>query len=287
MFDAGEVGEDEVKGMPAVNYTFDDVFAIHDFYLPGTEIELPALERTGYTFLGWEVKVIPSDDVANYADADAEKTLVEAGKYTITEGGAIFTAQWKINTYNVTFDSNGGSAVESQQVDYRAKVTKPAEPTREGYHFMGWFNGDKEWNFDEDTMGAGDMTLTAKWEINEYTVSFDSKGGTKVDSQIVKHGDTADKPSNPRRNGYVFKGWYLDGQKFDFSTPITGDTTLTARWATKTSGGSNSSSDTTTKDNGKTVKSGKTFDGGIALYVGLSVLSATGSALVITKKKRG
>ena len=287
MFDAGDVGEDEVKGMPAVNYTFDDVFAIHDFYLPGTEIELPALERTGYTFLGWEVKVIPSDDVANYADADAEKTLVEAGKYTITEGGAIFTAQWKINTYNVTFDSNGGSAVESQQVDYRAKVTKPAEPTREGYHFMGWFNGDKEWNFDEDTMGAGDMTLTAKWEINEYTVSFDSKGGTKVDSQIVKHGDTADKPSNPRRNGYVFKGWYLDGQKFDFSTPITGDITLTARWATKTSGGSNSSSDTTTKDNGKTVKSGKTFDGGIALYVGLSVLSATGSALVITKKKRG
>ena len=287
MFDAGDVGEDEVKGMPAVNYTFDDVFAIHDFYLPGTEIELPALERTGYTFLGWEVKVIPSDDVANYADADAEKTLVEAGKYTITEGGAIFTAQWKINTYNVTFDSNGGSAVESQKVDYRAKVTKPAEPTREGYHFMGWFNGDKEWNFDEDTMGAGDMTLTAKWEINEYTVSFDSKGGTKVDSQIVKHGDTADKPGNPRRNGYVFKGWYLDGQKFDFSTPITGDITLTARWATKTSGGSNSSSDTTTKDNGKTVQSGKTFDGGIALYVGLSVLSATGSALVITKKKRG
>ena len=287
MFDAGDIGDDKVEGMPAVNYTYDDIFQIHDFYFAGDKIELPALERTGYTFLGWEVKVIPSDDVANYADADAEKTLVEAGKYTITEGGAIFTAQWKINTYNVTFDSNGGSAVESQQVDYRAKVTKPAEPTREGYHFMGWFNGDKEWNFDEDTMGAGDMTLTAKWEINEYTVSFDSKGGTKVDSQIVKHGDTADKPSNPRRNGYVFKGWYLDGQKFDFSTPITGDTTLTARWATKTSGGSNSSSDTTTKDNGKTVKSGKTFDGGIALYVGLSVLSATGSALVITKKKRG
>lgn len=288
MFDAGDIGEDEVKNMPKVNYTFEDgLIEIHDFYLPGTEIDLPALERTGYTFLGWEMKVIPSDDVTNYADTDAEKTVVEAGKYTITDGGAIFTAQWQINTYNVTFDSNGGSAVEPQKVDYRAKVTKPAEPTREGYHFMGWFNGDKEWNFDEDTMGAADMTLTAKWEINEYTVSFDSKGGTKVDSQIVKHGDTADKPSNPRRNGYVFKGWYLDGQKFDFSTPITGDTTLTARWATKTSGGSNSSSDTTTKDNGKTVKSGKTFDGGIALYVGLSVLSATGSALVITKKKRG
>ena len=118
-------------------------------------------------------------------------------------------------------------------------------------------------------------------------MSFDSKGGTKVDSQIVEHGSTATKPGNPHRNDYTFKGWYLDGKKFDFSTPITGDITLVARWATKTSGGSNSSSDTTTKDNGKTVQSGKTFDGGIALYVGLSVLSATGSALVITKKKRG
>lgn len=234
----------------------------------------PKPERDGYTFKGW------------YTDADC----TEGNEFNFTQGVTktmTLYAGWQVNTYVVTFDSNGGSAVESQQVDYRAKVTKPAEPTREGYHFMGWFNGDKEWNFDEDTMGAGDMTLTAKWEINEYTVSFDSKGGTKVDSQIVKHGDTADKPSNPRRNGYVFKGWYLDGEKFDFSTPITGDTTLTARWATKTSGGSNSSSDTTTKDNGKTVKSGKTFDGGIALYVGLSVLSATGSALVITKKKRG
>ena len=122
-----------------------------------------------------------------------------------------------------------------------------------------------------------------------YDVSFDSNGGTAVDTQKnVQYGTTATKPENPTREGYRFLGWFTkDGKAFDFSTPITGDITLVARWATKTSGGSNSSSDTTTKDNGKTVQSGKTFDGGIALYVGLSVLSATGSALVITKKKRG
>ena len=234
----------------------------------------PKPERDGYTFKGW------------YTDADC----TEGNEFNFTQGVTktmTLYAGWQVNTYVVTFDSNGGSAVEPQNVDYRAKVTKPVEPTREGYHFMGWFNGDKEWNFDEDTMGAGNMTLTAKWEINKYTVSFDSKGGIKVDSQIVEHGSTATKPGTPHRNDYTFKGWYLDGKKFDFSTPITGDITLVAVWATKTSGGSNSSSDTTTKDNGKTVQSGKTFDGGIALYVGLSVLSATGSALVITKKKRG
>lgn len=296
MFNAGG---DNVKNMPAVNYVYDNVAEIYDFYFAGDTFTLPTTEptRTGYTFKGWSAEVIPSENDAECYDADADADagaegekddLLKAGAtYTINNGGVKFTAQWKINTYNVTFDSNGGSAVEPQNVDYRAKVTKPAEPTREGYHFMGWFNGDKEWNFDEDTMGAGNMTLTAKWEINKYTVSFDSKGGIKVDSQIVEHGSTATKPRTPHRNDYTFKGWYLDGKKFDFSTPITGDITLVARWTTKTSGGSNSSSDTTTKDNGKTVQSGKTFDGGIALYVGLSVLSATGSALVITKKKRG
>lgn len=296
MFNAGG---DNVKNMPAVNYVYDNVAEIYDFYFAGDTFTLPTTEptRTGYTFKGWSAEVIPSENDAECYDADADADagaegekddLLKAGAtYTINNGGVKFTAQWKINTYNVTFDSNGGSAVEPQKVDYRAKVTMPAEPKREGYTFRGWFNGDKEWNFDEDTMGAGNMTLTAKWEINKYTVSFDSKGGTKVDPQVVEHGSTADKPKNPHKNDYTFKGWYLDGKKFDFSTPITGDITLVARWTTKTSGGSNSSSDTTTKDNSKTVQSGRTFDGGIALYVGLSVLSATGSALVITKKKRG
>ena len=200
---------EHVTGMPNAEYTHNAV-AVYDYYLDGETITIPDAvpERYGYDFLGWSVKAVPTEN----------DKLLKAGDTVTVDGDVVFTAQWK---------------------------------------------------------------------LKEYTVSFDSKGGTKVDSQIVEHGSTATKPGNPHRNDYTFKGWYLDGKKFDFSTPITGDITLVARWATKTSGGSNGSSDTTTKDNGKTVQSGKTFDGGIALYVGLSVLSATGSALVITKKKRG
>lgn len=200
---------EHVTGMPNAEYTHNAV-AVYDYYLDGETITIPDAvpERYGYDFLGWSVKAVPAEN----------DKLLKAGDTVTVDGDVVFTAQWK---------------------------------------------------------------------LKEYTVSFDSKGGTKVDSQIVEHGSTATKPGNPHRNDYTFKGWYLDGKKFDFSTPITGDITLVARWATKTSGGSNGSSDTTTKDNGKTVQSGKTFDGGIALYVGLSVLSATGSAWVITKKKRG
>lgn len=200
---------EHVTGMPNAEYTHNAV-AVYDYYLDGETITVPDAvpERYGYDFLGWSVKAVPAEN----------DKLLKAGDTVTVDGDVVFTAQWK---------------------------------------------------------------------LKEYTVSFDSKGGTKVDSQIVEHGSTATKPRNPHRNDYTFKGWYLDGKKFDFSTPITGDITLVARWATKTSGGSNSSSDTTTKDNGKTVQSGRTFDGGIALYVGLSVLSATGSAWVITKKKRG
>lgn len=200
---------EHVTGMPNAEYTHNAV-AVYDYYLDGETITIPNAvpERYGYDFLGWSVKAVPAEN----------DKLLKAGDTVTVDGDVVFTAQWK---------------------------------------------------------------------LKEYTVSFDSKGGTKVDSQIVEHGSTATKPGNPHRNDYTFKGWYLDGKKFDFSTPITGDITLVARWATKTSGGSNSSSDTTTKDNGKTVQSGRTFDGGIALYVGLSVLSATGSAWVITKKKRG
>ena len=238
----------------------------------GTKVTKPAEPtREGHTFLGW-------------FNGDKEWKFDED---TMGADDMTLTAKWQVNTYTVTFDPANGEKTFEDKVDYGTKVTKPADPTREGYHFMGWLKADgTKWDFDKDTMGADDMTLTADWEINKYNVSFDSKGGTKVDPQVVEHGSTATKPKTPHKNDYTFKGWYLDGKKFDFSTPITGDITLVARWTTKTTGGSDSNG-TTTKDNDKTVKSVKTFDGGIALYVGLSVLSATGSALVITKKKRG
>lgn len=221
---------DDVKGMPAVNYTYDDVLEIHDFYFAGDTFTMPAdPTREAYDFLGWRAVVIPSENDAECladnktgVDGDAntntgDEKLYKAGDtYTITDGGVIFVAQWKIKTYTVKF------------------------------------------------------------------VSFDSV----VATQEVEHGKTATRIKNPEVNDYVFKGWYLNGQLYDFNTPVTSDITLVAQWVTKTSNSSGGGT-TTKKDDGKTVQSGKTFDGGIALYVGLSVLSVTGSAWVITKKKRG
>ena len=102
MFDAN--GEN-VTGMPAVNYTYDDILEIHDFYFAGDTITMPAdPTREGYIFEGWSVKVLPAENDADHLDADgaddaADETLLKAGDtYTITAGGVIFTAQWEART---------------------------------------------------------------------------------------------------------------------------------------------------------------------------------------------
>lgn len=96
---------ENVTGMPAVNYTYDDILEIHDFYFTGDTITLPAdPTREGYIFEGWSVKVLPAENDADHLDADgaddaADETLLKAGgTYTITAGGVIFTAQWEART---------------------------------------------------------------------------------------------------------------------------------------------------------------------------------------------
>lgn len=96
---------ENVTGMPAVNYTYDDILEIHDFYFTGDTITLPAdPTREGYIFEGWSVKVLPAENDADHLDADgaddaADETLLKAGDtYTITAGGVIFTAQWEART---------------------------------------------------------------------------------------------------------------------------------------------------------------------------------------------
>ena len=96
---------ENVTGMPAVNYTYDDILEIHDFYFTGDTFTLPAdPTREGYIFEGWSVKVLPAENDADHLDADgaddaADETLLKAGDtYTITAGGVIFTAQWEART---------------------------------------------------------------------------------------------------------------------------------------------------------------------------------------------
>lgn len=136
--------------------------------------------------------------------------------------------------YNVKFNSNGGTSVTSQKVDQGGVVTKPNNPTRTGYEFLDWYINDTlETKYDFDAVVNSDLTLYAKWAINTYKVSFDSKGGTEVDEQTVEYKATVTKPEDPTKEGYTFAGWYTSSYystEYDFTKNVTKDLTLYAKW---------------------------------------------------------
>ena len=165
----------------------------------GTAIVAPAdPTREGYTFIGWD-KAIP-------ATMPAENVTI--------------TAKWKVNSYTITFDTAGGSAVAPITQNYGTAITAPTNPTREGYTFIGW---DKAI---PTTMPAENVTITAQWEINQYTITFDTAGGSEIASITQDYGTAITAPSNPTREGYTFIGW-------DKAIPATmpaENITLKAKW---------------------------------------------------------
>lgn len=139
-----------------------------------------------------------------------------------------------VKKYTVTFNSNGGTAVASQTITEGGKVTKPQNPTRNGYTFAGWLLGSSVYDF--NTPVKANMQLIAKWNENEkakYTVSFDSNGGTSVSAQTVTEGNRASRPQDPTRNGYNFAGWTLNNNNYDFNSSIKSNITLVAKWNQK------------------------------------------------------
>ena len=135
--------------------------------------------RTGYTFLGWQPELpdsVPPTDMS-------------------------FTAQWQVNTYHLAFDSNGGTPVDTIVQNYDTALVPPADPSRTGYTFLGWEPALP------DSIPPYDITYTAQWQVNSYALSFDSDGGTPVDT-IVQNYDTAlVPPADPSRTGHLFVGW--------------------------------------------------------------------------------
>ena len=165
----------------------------------GTAITAPANPtKTGYTFAGWD-KTIP--------------TTMPAGNMTIT-------AQWQVNQYTITFKpENGGQDIVIKQ-DYGTAITAPANPTKTGYTFAGW---DKTI---PTTMPAGNMTITAQWQVNQYTITFKPENGGQDIVIKQDYGTAITAPANPTKTGYTFAGW-------DKTIPTTmpaGDMTITARW---------------------------------------------------------
>ena len=216
-----------------------DIIITQDY---GTPITAPTLTREGYTFKGWDKEIpetMPADNIT-------VKAQWEINQYTIafdTNGGSEITpitqdygtkitapdkptrkgytfkgwdkeipetmpaenitvkAQWEINQYTITFDTNGGSEIAPITQDYGTEITAPDKPTRKGYTFKGW---DKEI---PKTMPAENITVKAQWEINQYTIAFDTNGGSEIAPITQDYGTEITAPDNPTRKGYTFKGW--------------------------------------------------------------------------------
>ena len=139
----------------------------------------------GYTFGGW-----------NKADG----TAWDYASDKVTDNITLY-AKWAANTYTITFDTAGGSEIAPITQDYGTVITAPEAPTREGYTFIGW---DKEI---PTTMPAENMTVTAQWEINQYTITFDTNGGSEIAPITQDYGTAITAPADPTREGYTFKGW--------------------------------------------------------------------------------
>ena len=186
--------------------------------------------RAGHTFLGWY----------------NGETIVKTGTWTETEDITL-TAKWEVDEYTVTFDPNGGTVSSTTAtVTYEEVITLPT-PTRTGYTFEGWFDGDTKVESGE-WKGTADVTLVAKWTANSYKITYEdievikpvvsvtynyNDGETDDYTVTFADGDEISYPADPSRNGYVFRGWYTDEEcteRFSFSGTVTEDITLYAGW---------------------------------------------------------
>ncbi|MDO4854843.1 MAG: InlB B-repeat-containing protein [Coriobacteriia bacterium] len=184
----------------------------------------PAPTKEGYTLKGWK----------NGQDEFSLDTPIT--------GDTTLTANWTINTYTVTFKTNGGSSVGSQKIDYGSYASAPdPAPTKDGYEFVSWQYDGKDFDFQNIPITA-DITLEATWTEKEYTVTFDTDGGSAApESQKVKYDEYATQPEAPTKDGKGFVGWFEvdedgnisddDEDYFDFEEgTITEDITLRAKW---------------------------------------------------------
>ena len=178
-----------------------------EYTIESVAIELKNPTKTGYTFAGW---------LKDGEETPSTKATIATG----TTGNLKFTAQWTINQYTITFDTDGGSEVASITAAYESTVTKPADPTKEGYDFAGW---DPEF---PETMPLNGATLKAKWTPKQYTITFDTDGGSEVASITAAYGSTLTKPADPTKEGYDFAGW---DPEFPETMPLNG-ATLKAKW---------------------------------------------------------
>lgn len=143
--------------------------------------------------------------------------------------GLVVGVSMKKEEFTITFNSNGGTNIEDQIVKKGDKVKRPEDPEKTDNKFLGWYYLDEEYNF--NTKVKKDMVLKAKWsEIKKFSVTFDTDGGSLIDTLTVNENTKIDKPANPTKRGYSFVTWYHNNVEYDFSSLIKEDITLKAIW---------------------------------------------------------
>jgi len=185
----------------------------------GKTLELPSNPtRTGYTFDTWYLE---------------ESLATPFTNFVISESITVY-AKWTINTYTITFNTDGGTAITNASVNYNQTLTQPTAPTKTGYQFAGWFTDANKTNaFVSTTPITQNITLYAKWTINTFIVSFDEDGGSVVADVNIDYNQTLTEPTAPLKVGHTFVGWFTDANKtnaFAFTTPITQNITLYAKF---------------------------------------------------------
>ena len=184
---------------------------------------LPTITKEGYTFGGW------------YLDAGCVAKFISL----TVKSNLTLHAKWNVNTYKVSFNTDGGNEIDEISVKYNESFELPQNPTKEGYKFGGWYTDKKLTKEYNQTKVTSNVTLYAKWEeLLKYNVIFNTNGGTEVENIIVKENETVDLSNVVTvKNNYNFIGWYIDSSLqtlFDEETAINSNITLYAKWQEKT-----------------------------------------------------
>jgi len=179
--------------------------------------------KDGFVFVGWYL--------------DSSLTIAVNPLSPITQNQTWY-AKWdieSIDTYVVSFQTFGGSSIESQHVENNSEASEPNIPIKEGYDFIGWYtNLELTIAFNFETPITENIMLYAKWEKHIYLLSFESNGGSTIDAIELTLGDQISLPNSPLKTGYTFDGWYVDEmliELFTLTTMPASNVTLYAKWA--------------------------------------------------------
>lgn len=166
-------------------------------------------EKEKHKFLGWYV----GDTLFDFD--------------TIIDKDIVLMAKFEKNILTITYELNGGSGIKTEEIEKGSLLNKPKEPTKFGYHFDKWTNDDQEFNFNIKI--EEDITLKAEWIAIEYVkVVFNSDGGNVINNQMIEKGSKIEELPIPKKEGYTFKYWSLDGYEFDKNMIIENDIELIA-----------------------------------------------------------